>query len=96
MNTQELEIDNKGNSSGENMNLEDEEYTIPKLTTATITQDQSTYAQNLNYSVPTWSLCSPDPDRHFGKLLPFIFYKGEPLCAIGPDCKFAFIQGSFQ
>lgn len=38
-------------------------------------------------SVITWS--DPEDDRHYGYCYPFLYYKGEPLCLLGPDCKFS-------
>lgn len=27
-------------------------------------------------------------DRHYGNCIPFLYFKGEPLILLGPDCKF--------
>ena len=29
----------------------------------------------------------PTDRRHYGNCRPFLYYRGEPLCVLGPDCK---------
>lgn len=32
-------------------------------------------------------------NRHYGNCLPFCYIKGEPMCLVGPDCRFNIQQG---
>lgn len=44
------------------------------------------WKESLNGKVKGWSLYLKD-QRNYGNCLPLLFYSGEPLIILGPDCK---------
>ena len=74
------------NSSGEDMN-----YELTHQSTKIKSRMEKNYEyyekSDTNEDKPLWSIFGLESKRNFGKCFPFFFYKGEPLCIIGPDCK---------
>jgi len=44
------------------------------------------YQEHRKKKQTLWMWTDPEDLRHYGSCTPFFYYKGEPLCVLGPDC----------